>query len=96
MIKVSCTWGEGPDILLTFKEHGIVLYEDPDKTGFVHGHVNNASTDLRLDQAKLLVASLQMAIQHVEELEYSLEEYFKNEENNKQTNIFEFIGENNE
>jgi hypothetical protein len=75
MVKATCTWGDGPDILLTFEDHKIVLHEEPCGGGFVHGTVGNSSTDLNITQAKALVTFLLMAIEQVEYLEQCAEEY---------------------
>jgi len=77
MIKATCTWGEGPDIILHVRDHIVILFEDPDKTHYRNGTVKSASTDLSLEQAKELLHSLQQSIQHVEELEQSLLTYYE-------------------
>ena len=53
-MKAICTWGDGPDILITTN------LEEVDKCGFI---------DLTLSQAKNLKLELEMAIHQVEELE---------------------------
>ena len=70
-MKASCTWGEGPDILLSLESDDILVLEDNPKNldKWVYGTVNRGSIDLRLDEAKELVCSLTQAINRVEELE---------------------------
>lgn len=70
MIEAHCTWGEGDDILLSYKDHRMMLFEEPvDKDRAKHGYSLNGSTFLTLDEAKSLRCSLNWAIQAVEDLE---------------------------
>jgi hypothetical protein len=77
MVKAECTWGEGPDIILSFMNHGVILFEDPVYTHFAHGIVGQASTDLTLEEAKSLLYSLQSAIMQVEDIEAAANAYFE-------------------
>lgn len=54
-IIVECTWGDGPDVMVTFKDKPFILYEDPgDKEKWVHGSVRKGSFDLTADEATRL------------------------------------------
>lgn len=76
MIKATCTWGDGPDIILELKEHSLICYENPlHHDRFIHGVISNGSTDLTLAEAKQLVSTLLSSITQVEELESACEKY---------------------
>jgi len=56
MIKASCTWGDGPDVLITLEDKPFILYEnpknDPPPRGqWAHGYVSQGSMDLTADEA---------------------------------------------
>jgi len=74
MIKATCTWGDGPDVMLTFKDYRFVLYEDPKHTkppqgGYAYGYVTKGSTDLTADEALMLAARLIDAANAAKELD---------------------------
>lgn len=52
MIKCSCTWGDGPDVLLVVDNSPFMCYEEP--TGHykaAHGFVHNGSAEMTADEA---------------------------------------------
>lgn len=69
-MKVSCTWGDGPDIVLDLSGSTLILFEDPiNKDKWKNGTVSNGNMDLTAQEAKQLAQDLLMAAQEVEELE---------------------------
>jgi len=59
MMRAICTWGDGPDVMLTIDGERFILYEDvkydePPKGDCVHGHVNKGSMDLTANEAQAL------------------------------------------
>jgi hypothetical protein len=91
MIRATCTWGDGPDVLLVIEDHVVVAHEEQilrDK--FTHGAIKNGSTDLTVDQAESLGHQLLNAAQACRELDKSAEEYFKMNQGQGQEPI-EFI-----
>jgi hypothetical protein len=78
MIRATCTWGEGTDVLLVIEDHIVVAHEEQilrDK--FTHGAIKRGSADLTVDQAESLGHQLLNAVQACRELDKSAEEYFK-------------------
>jgi len=74
MIKVECTWGDGPDVMVEFSGKPFILYEGPrnpppPKGSFIHGFVENGSFDLTINEAEDLVNDLLGAIRHAKSLE---------------------------
>jgi hypothetical protein len=74
MIDATCTWGDGPDVMMTFKDYRFVLYEDPKHTkppqgDYAHGYVTKGSTDLTADEALILAARLIDAANNAKELD---------------------------
>ena len=74
MINATCTWGEGPDVLLVLKDHHFVLYENPTFGGYTHGVVTKGSTDLTVDEAESLAHDLLNAVAQCRELDASAEQ----------------------
>ena len=59
MMRAICTWGDGPDVLLTIDGERLILHEDPKhneppKGDCIHGHVTKGSIDLTADEAQAL------------------------------------------
>lgn len=80
MIKASCTWGEGPDVMLVFEDKPFILYENPiDKERWVHGVVNKGSADLTADEAENLANQLKEAVRLTRQFEAGLDEYIERE-----------------
>ena len=69
-ITVSCTWGDGPDMVLSGLNWSIIN-DTPtvDLDKWKHGVQKNWSTDLTRDEAVRLIGELQMAVKQVDELE---------------------------
>ena len=79
-INASCTWGDGPDVLVTFENHPFILYEDakndsPPRGQWKHGYVSIGSFDLTADQAIKLSYELRAAARSARHLDKSIKEY---------------------
>lgn len=86
-MKATCTWGQGPDVLLELDGTGVVCYEDPfnyppPRGRYKHGIISQGSTDLTIIEAKALIASLTAAVKKADELYQSYEDYCDNSSNN--------------
>jgi len=69
-MKAECTWGEGPDIILSLNNTAMVLYENPcDLDKWKHGVVKQGSLDLTAFEAHKLAMELLAAVNKVNELE---------------------------
>ena len=84
MINATCTWGDGPDVMLTFDDYIFVLYEDPKHQApphgdYAYGYVTKGSTDLTADEALILAAHLTDAANNAKELDRMCEEHDKME-----------------
>jgi len=78
-INVDCTWGEGPDVLLTLDGKLLMCYEDPiHKEQAVHGFVSKGSMCFTADQALDLAHMLTKAAETAKAMDRDLEEYDKN------------------
>ncbi len=78
MKKATCTWGEGPDVILSLKDDFFILYEDPRHNNppqgdYIHGYVTCGSMNLTSDEALDLASQLSIAANYAKELEKSLE-----------------------
>lgn len=75
-VKVSCTWGDGPDVMVTFNNEVFILYENPHHLkNWSHGIVKKGSFDLTAEQARALAGDLLMAANSAEALDAQLEAY---------------------
>lgn len=69
-MKAQCTWGDGPDIVLSLEGTSLVLLENPSKFNhFKRGVVSAGSADLTVSEAKQLCYELACAIQECEQLD---------------------------
>lgn len=69
-MKAECAWGEGPDVILSLDNTGMVLHEDPcDLDKWKHGVVKQGSLDLTAAEAYKLAMELLAAVNKVNELE---------------------------
>jgi hypothetical protein len=81
MVKASCTWGDGPDVMVTFSKEkdGIIkpfiLYENPTYGKWMHGHVEEGSFDLTAKEAIKLATELIAAVGSCKDLENQLKMY---------------------
>ena len=80
MKNASCTWGDGPDVLLDIKDDMFVLYEDPKHLlpsggGYLHGYVTKGSMDLTAAEALTLAAHLEAAANQALELNRTCKEH---------------------
>jgi len=79
-IKATCTWGDGPDVILTLNDKPFILYEDAtDHRHYIHGVVKKGSTDLTADEALDLAYQLTMAAHSAKQLDRQLGEYVTKE-----------------
>lgn len=68
-MEVACTWGDGPDIVLSLKGDTMILLEDPiDKDKWTNGTVSKGQMDLTAEEAESLAGRLMMASLRVKEL----------------------------
>jgi hypothetical protein len=79
-ICVSCTWGVGPDVLVTFKNFPFILYENPKndappKGQWAHGYVSKGAFDMNIDEAEKFAALLSEAAQSAREIEKGIKEH---------------------
>ena len=79
-INAICTWGIGPDVLVSFENHPFILYEDakndpPSRNQWTHGYVSIGSFDLTADEAIMLADQLKKAAEAAMELDRSIREY---------------------
>ena len=75
MKKATCTWGDGPDVMLTLEDDWFVLYEgpkhqSPPRGDYLYGYVTKGSTDLTADEALELAAQLTSAANSAKELDH--------------------------
>ena len=80
MINATCTWGDGPDVMLTFEDYIFVLYEAPKLIlpsggAYLHGYVTKGSTDLTADEALQLGGQLINAANNAKELDRMCKEH---------------------
>ena len=69
MIKTTCSWGEGEDILVTLEDHSFMLYEIPTYFDIsTHGYIKNGSLFLTAEEAKKLAQELLLLVDVVDEL----------------------------
>jgi len=79
-IGATCTWGDGPDVMVTLKDKPYILYEDPsDHAHFVHGVVWEGSFDLTAEEALALASKLSSAAMAAMRLDSDLIEYEQRE-----------------
>ena len=81
-MKAECTWGEGPDVLVSLDDTIVMLYEGPwnpipPRGASKHGFVKNGSFDLTADEAEAFGAALISAAQQSRELDKSFAEHCK-------------------
>ncbi len=69
MKKAVCTWGEGPDVLVSLENDVFILFEEPDKSHFAHGVVTQGQMDLSAAEAERLAAELLIAAREARRLE---------------------------
>ena len=96
MKRATCTWGDGPDVLLVFEDDHFMLYEDPKynkppQGSPAHGYVTKGSSDLTADEALQLAADLEAAANNAKELDRTCEEH--DEEAANQAKAFEIFKE---
>ena len=63
-MKVDCTWGDGPDILVHSNKISILSLD-----GNINKLINNWQLDLTIEQANKLIYDLHMAVNRATELE---------------------------
>ncbi len=92
-MKATCTWGDGPDVLVDLDGTGLVLYEDPKdhpppKGRYKYGHVNQGSLDLTATEAENLGIELITAAKQARDMDRVCHEHDEVEtaENNSRLN----------
>jgi hypothetical protein len=75
-MKAECTWGEGPDVVLSLEDTPLVLGEHPDfdRNRFLYGVITKGEIDLTADQAHKLGIQLIDACKRIKELEDNIPE----------------------
>lgn len=72
-MRATCTWGEGPDVLLVLDGSDLMLYEPPSKFNIgLHGYASQGSAGLTAAEARSLAAQLLAAADQADEIEASL------------------------
>ena len=84
-IGASCTWGDGPDVLVTLDGQAFICYEDPKndpppRGQWVHGYVTKGSFDLTRNQALELAAQLFRAAGQAKDMDDSYAAHVKHEQ----------------
>lgn len=73
-VKAACTWGYGPDVLVTNIGHPYLLYKDPiDKDKWTHGISIEGSFQLTADEAIKLAHDLLNAAMACKKLKESMQ-----------------------
>ena len=101
MKKATCTWGDGPDVLLSIEDDNFMLYEDPKHNkppqgDPAHGFVTKGSMCLTADEALELAAELEAAANNAKDLDNLCEEHDKMEEQGKivqMPNVPKYVGD---
>ena len=73
-LKVSCTWGFGPDIILSSQGKPLLNLSPTD--GFdkwKHGVQSHWNMTLTIEEAESLICDLEMAVRQIDSMEDSLE-----------------------
>jgi len=76
-LSASCTWGDGPDVLLCVNDRVVFLLEGVRPGISIHGHVKKAQIDLTALEARKLAYSLLNAAKQTDELNESCKQYFE-------------------
>ena len=87
-MKATCTWGDGPDVLVELKGTGVILYEKPKhnkppRGDFKHGFITEGSFDLTVEEAEIFGNELLLAAKQAREIISSYCEYMKGEKNGR-------------
>ena len=77
MVTATCTYGDGPDVMIDLEDKRFVLYETPQHFNppmgdYKHGVVNKGSYDLTHEEALRLGHDLIAAAKAAEKLEKDL------------------------
>ena len=80
MKKATCTWGDGPDVLLSLEDDMFVPYEDPKhhappRGDYLHGYVTKGTMDLTADEALALAFELKAAAEQAKSFDRMCEEH---------------------
>jgi len=85
-MRATCTWGEGPDVLVVIEGTPVILYENPKHHkpphgDWKHGFVTEGSFDLTINEAETFVEELITAIEEAKSLNKSYADYIEGEKN---------------
>ena len=75
-VKAVAQW-DIDEITIDIQGATVILFEDPNKSGFVHGVVKKAQVCLTKDEAKSLMSDLALAIAYYEYMEKCVEDDFE-------------------
>ena len=79
-IRATCTWGDGPDLILVLEGKPMMLFEAPyDRDKSMHGFVSSGSLDLTAEEALELAAELTAAASEAENSSQNYEEHAEDE-----------------
>ena len=73
------TW-PADDLILTLEGTRLVLYEDPDKSAYVHGCVTMGSIAMTCDEAEELINKLRLAINETKRIDQQYIDHCREEE----------------
>jgi len=69
-MKAECTWGEGPDIVVSLKGTPIILHHEPkDLKRFKHGAITEGDFDMTAKEALQFAGELTMAAIRAQEMD---------------------------
>lgn len=83
-MRATCTWGFGPDVILSLEGTPLVIGEAPDfdRNRFLHGVITKGDIDLTADQAHELGTQLIDACKRIKELEDGIPKEGSDEKSN--------------
>lgn len=88
-MKATCTWGDGPDVLVELKGTPVIAYEKPrhnelPRGDYKHGFIKEGSFDLTVDEAESFAKELMRAAKETRNI---LKSYYKYMGESKNGNI---------
>lgn len=75
-MEATCTWGDGPDVLVVLGGTEVIAYEHPrhnkpPRGDFKHGFITEGSFDLTADEAEIFAKDLMRAAKEARSLDES-------------------------
>lgn len=82
-MKATCTWGEGPDVIVELDGTSVMLYENPSRfEQGVHGYVSKGSFDFTAKEAREFARQLIKAADESDEWDRKAFDFFEAQEKN--------------